>query len=187
MRRTHILALLLAAALPSLQAKADAILHSFEADTEGWENETASPVLAYRDTNMVHHGQASLAFNFHFAKTNAILHVRCKEGYPKDFSGSPTFRGFSAWVYISRGDTSLKIENFEVQMFVRSGEAWQWTTGDANSEIGLGWIKIDIRRDQIFDVSKIQDIGIQVRNRINDLKTTVYVDQVEALGVAALP
>ena len=186
MRRTHCL-LVLALFLPVLQVPADVILHSFEEGTEGWENESASPVQPYRDTNMVHHGLSSLAFNFHFAKTNSILHVRCKEGYPKDFSASPTFRGFTAWVYISRGETSLKIENFEIQMFARSGETWQWTTGDVNSEIGLGWVKVDIRRDQIFDVGQIQDIGIQVRNRINDLKATVYIDQVEALGVAAAP
>lgn len=183
MRRTSCL-LLTALLVPFGYARADTILHSFEADTEGWENESASPVRPYRDTNMVHHGQSSLAFNFHFAKTNSTLHVRCKEGYPKDFSALPNFRGFTAWVYISRGATSLKIENFEVQMFVRSGETWQWTTGDVNSEIGLGWVKIDIRRDQIFDLAQIQDIGIQVRNRINDLNTTVYIDQVEAVGVA---
>ncbi len=186
MRRTHCL-LLLAAFLTVPHARADAILHSFETDTEGWENESALPVTPYRETNMVHHGLHSLAFKFHFAKTNSTLHIRCKEGYPKNFAESPTFRGFTAWVYISRGETSLKIENFEIQMFARSGETWQWTTGDVNSEIGLGWVKVDIRSDQIFDVAQIQDIGIQVRNRINDLKATVYIDQIEALGVAPTP
>ena len=190
MRRTNVAAFLLCLlAIPlglGSHARADMIIHDFETDTEGWENESPNPAPAMRDTNMVHHGTGSLAFNFQFAKRTPTLHVRCKEGYPKNFSMYPTFRGFSAWVYISRGATSLKIENFQVQMFVRSGESWTWTTGDLNTEIGLGWVHVDIRNDQIFDVANIQDIGVQVRNLVNELKATVYIDHIEALGVGTI-
>jgi hypothetical protein len=191
MRRTSPAAFLAFFLLPfSLfysSVRADVIIHDFETDTEGWENEAPNPVLATRGTNMVHHGAGALSFTFDFKKGSPNLHVRCKEGYPKNYSMYTTFRGFTAWVYIARPTATTKIENFEVQMFVRSGESWQWTTGDLNTELGLGWVRVDIRSDQIFDVGNIQDIGIQVRNHINDLKVTVYIDQVEALGVGVIP
>lgn len=170
---------------PVAASRADLLLHDFETGTEGWENEAASPVKPYQATNMVHRGKASLAFDYKYGKGAYELHVRCKEGYPRDFSSYPAFRGFAAWVYIYLGEASTKIANFEVQMFVRSGETWQWTTGEPMTELGLGWIKVDIRRDQIFNLAQIQDIGIQVRNRQNDVKATIYIDQVEAVGVPA--
>jgi hypothetical protein len=161
------------------------LLHDFETGTEGCENEAASPVKPYLATNMVHRGTSSLAFDYNYGKGAHELHVRSKQGCPRDFAAHPTFRGITAWVYIYLGEASTKIANFEMVMFVRSGETWQWTTGDLATELGLGWIKLDIRRDQIFNPAQIQDIGIQVRNRQNDVKATIYIDQVEAVGVPA--
>jgi hypothetical protein len=177
--------LFLALALgPVALVRGDVTLHDFEKSAESWENEATRPVAAYQSTNMAHRGSGSLAFDFHFGKGSQQLHVRCKEGYPKDFSSQATFRGISAWVYVSLGDASAKVANFEVQMFARSGDGWQWTTGDLITELGLGWVKVSIRSDQIFDLAQVQDIGIQVRNNINDVKATIFIDQVEALGIA---
>jgi hypothetical protein len=167
---------------PVAAASSDMVLHDFETGTEGWENEAKTPVKAYTSTNYAHSGTSSVAFDFTYGKGSQVLQVRCKEGYPRDFVTYPGFRGFSAWVYIGLGSESAKIANFEVQMFVRSGDTWQWATGDVVTELGLGWVKVEIRKDQIASPESVQDLGIQVRNNVNDVKATVYIDQVEAVG-----
>jgi hypothetical protein len=167
---------LLAVAVPRLACFAEStILYDFENGTEGWQNESVRPVPAQLTKAQARHGQQSLAFTHSFSKSFSCLQCRVKDGFPKDFSTN-SFRGLSAWIYIPKGKP-----NWDVKMFVRCGENWDWAEGPTKRGLEPGWQKVEISYDKIPTLSVIQDIGVQVFNFREPIEATICIDQVEMI------
>jgi hypothetical protein len=67
-------------------------------------------------------------------------------------------------------------------MYSRCGDDWALQLGTLYTDLEPGWHKIDLHRRDILDVSKIMDLGIQVKNfAVEGINTTVFVDQVEMI------
>jgi len=151
------------------------LLFDFEDSVEGWENESGDPVAPQLVSGNARHGEMALGFEYSFSAKKMILHCRVKEGFPKDCS-KPEFKGFSAWIYIPNGKAK-----WEAKMFVRSNPDWVWKTGKTLKNLGPGWTQIRIMREEIEDVSQIQDIGFEVINYTEEITSLILVDKVEMI------
>ncbi len=170
-----VMALLVLALAPPVRAE-NVILYDFEESVEGWENEASNPVPAKVTSAKTHHGKGALAFTKRFGKNSPMLHCRVKEGFPRDVSGQPEFQGFSAWVYVPNGRPF-----WEIKMFVRSGQRWEWGTGKSRQNLEPGWYRVEIRRADILNPADIQDLGLNIMNFAEDIESTVVIDQVEMI------
>lgn len=152
------------------------LLYDFESDAAGWENEAPVPVPHCIVSERVHHGQSSLGFVYHCSPTARILTARVKEGFPRDFS-DPEFLGLSAWVYIP-----VPSHEWEMCLFVRCGDEWQWQKGRKMHVSLPGWHQVPIFRQEISCLESIQDVGVEVVSLSQDAITArILIDQIEEL------
>jgi hypothetical protein len=155
---------------------ANQLLYDFEGAADGWENESAAPVVPQIVCDRARHGNCALAFTYTFSPTSRILHCRVKDGFPRDCSPSE-FRGFSAWVFIPAPSKS-----WEARMFVRTGQNWTWQPGLSVKDLMPGWHRVQIRREEIDALQNIQDMGVHVILNSPETKTAqILIDQVEVI------
>lgn len=158
------------------RATANVLLYDFENDTAGWEHEAAVPTVPCVVKDRAHHGQGSLAFVYRFSPKSRTLTARVKEGFPRDFSHSE-FLGLSAWVYIP-----VRSDGWEIFLFVRCGDEWQWQTGRKLRVLLPGWHQVRILRHEIGCPESIQDLGVEITSLSEGTITAeILIDQVEEL------
>jgi hypothetical protein len=156
------------------------MLYDFEDSVEGWEHEAERPAALQIRSDHAHSGKSALSAAFHFTQGSRTLQMRVLMDLQQDVSSVAGFEGFSAWIYIPKGPP-----RWEVVMFARSGDHWDWTTGERLKDLAPGWHRVQIMRSQIKDPANLKDLGIQVSNHLDDIDTTIAVDQVEIIQSAA--
>ena len=153
------------------------LLFDFEEDTQSWTKDWGLLQSPTQSTRFAKSGNGSLSFNHHFTKKAESVGVKFFSESPMDYSATEGFEGFSAWVYLAGGN------QWEVQVYVRTGEKYTWAQSRLYQNLGPGWHQLIMQAKEIPDLKDIRDIGILVKNFSLDITTDVFVDKVEAVIV----
>lgn len=167
-------------ALPAAGRSAGIPVGDFETDTEGWFIEQPEGLAFSRSTTLARQGSGSLEFRHHFRKGQETALARKDFGRPMDLSNQAGFHGFCAWVHIAGGT-----DRWELQMATHSGEDWTWSAGKLRQRLDPGWHRVDILREEIADVGRIQTVCVLVKNFTEDVESAVHIDGVEAVVFSA--
>ena len=153
------------------------LLFDFEQDIQEWAKDWGLLQPPLQSTRFAKSGNGSLSFNHHFTAKAESVGVKFFSETPMDFSLTEGFQGFSAWVYIAGGN------QWEVQLYVRTGEKYTWAQSRLYKNLGPGWHQVIMQVKEIPDLKDIRDIGILVKNFSLDITTDVFIDKVEAVIV----
>lgn len=177
MNKILILAGLFSMSLALTVAAENQLLFDFEEDTQAWTKDWGLLQSPTQSTRFAKSGNGALSFNHHFAPKNESVGVKYFSESPMDYSATEGFAGFSAWIYLAGGN------QWEVQMYVRTGEKYTWAESRLYRNLGPGWHQIIMQAKEIPDLQDIRDIGVLVKNFSLNITTDVFIDKVEAVIV----
>ena len=149
------------------------LLFDFEEDTQewklDWESQDADPQVSVAQA---HHGKKSISYAHHFKPDQKAVGCVVTLRDPKDCSAFGELRG---WIYIPEHN------EWQAQMYVRSGDDWTLSWGRLQEGLKHGWHQVEIKISSITNPTQVKDIGIQLKNWDLEGDVTFYVDQVEAV------
>lgn len=155
----------------SRQTGSDNLLFDFEANTQGWRvdwgDADAGPTLTEAQA---HHGKKSIAYSHRYGPEREVIAGVVALPSPKDLTGT---KGLGAWVFLPEG------HDWELQMYVRSGDDMTTTWGKIQRSLKGGWHRALIDASAIKNPSQVREIGVQVKRFGFFGTATIYVDQVE--------
>ena len=149
------------------------LLFDFEQDTEewrvDWDSLDAGPQVS---ESQAHHGKKSIAYAHRFKPDQQTVGGVVTFKAPRDFS---EFEELSGWVYIPEHD------DWQAQMYVRSGDDWTLNWGRLYEGLKRGWNRVEIKIASIGKPTEVKDVGIQIKNWNVEADVTLCIDQVEAI------